>query len=282
MRAQLGTPLRLWCHRVDTRHFHKPVVPVAALHSLPRPEGPGLAALLSQAAPNTEGGVVCPPPTTPSPPKPCPLPAFPPQPLVLCPPSPHHHPHCCTPPALAAPNPDCMKGPSSCRSGEDPPQVPWSRERWARNDNTWPDNEGCDGSGGICCPPQPQARLSPTCQPSPPNFMPLLSLFHSPSPPFSTNPPRSPFSTDKPSPAPDPPFPRGSPCQHVSRVSPSPAVPMTSCVGIATPVPGGYNEPAHRDPPSPPRRCSRDAGTCLPYSGASHQRGQLVAGAGPP
>lgn len=90
--SQLGTPLWVWCHRVDTGHFHKPLVAVPALYSPSWPEEPGLAVPLSQAVLNTKGFYA--PPTSPCPPKPRPLPAFGPQPWVLCSPCPPHHPHC--------------------------------------------------------------------------------------------------------------------------------------------------------------------------------------------
>lgn len=88
---RLGTPLRVWCHRVDTRHFHKPLVPVPALHSLPRPEGPDLAALLSQAVLNTNWVYVpLPPPHVP-------------QNLAHCLPPPLSHRCCSFPPHLVTP-----------------------------------------------------------------------------------------------------------------------------------------------------------------------------------
>lgn len=91
----LGTLLRVWCHRVDTRHLHEPLV------SFPG----GETKLGSTALPGCleHQRVLCPTPTAPSLPKSCPLSGSPAQPSVLRPPSPAHQPHCCIPPALATP-----------------------------------------------------------------------------------------------------------------------------------------------------------------------------------
>lgn len=97
MPPRLGTLLRVWCHRVDTRHLHlhEPLVPF-----------PGGETKLGSTAPpdcTEHQRVFCPTPTTPSLPKSCPLSGSPTQPSVLCLPPPTHQPHCCTPPALATP-----------------------------------------------------------------------------------------------------------------------------------------------------------------------------------
>lgn len=108
-----GDTCRVWCHRVDTRHFHSPLVPVPVLHSLPRPEGQDMAALLSQAVLSTEGVYV-----------PVPLPHVP-QNLAHRLPFPFSHrcnalpPHPITPTAVPhllwpPPNRDCIKESNSC------------------------------------------------------------------------------------------------------------------------------------------------------------------------